>query len=250
MSRGLTVEGPWRRLGLRPGTGYVLPSSLYAKRRRLECGTLLLQMSVLTVIDWLPHLVEDAGRRTSRVTAGVFIRSRRREAEEEQMTEIDVVAFVDCEPDRIREILLDRGFLEAFVQLQHPAGTPEITIDHEGRSSHARWTLSLRDVEDLHPLVRQLVGNSLEIDLRINVAPGAIDIDAAGRRTATLRSSLGLAPREGGGTDLTVQGDVTVNVPFSSRAERMARDQVLKPILENDLFPLIRKWKDRPAATT
>ena len=154
------------------------------------------------------------------------------------MKRLQFESRLDCPVERVRELLLDEGFLAAFVAGQHPA-SHRVDVDRAAGRSAAQWSVSLPG--SVPGIVRTLVGDTLDVTLTIDLGPAMrLDVDATGKRTGRLRSTLTLEPGEGGGTRLTVDGEVSVSAGLmSGQAETLARDQVLRPVLERDLVGLL-----------
>jgi len=158
---------------------------------------------------------------------------------------IEVDSYVQRAPEEVRELLLNVEFLEAFVEKQH-ATTRTVDVERDAGVSTAVWTVQLP--EDVPGMVKQLVGRELAMTLRITLGKEtldqgkSLDLDAVGKKTGKMRSRLSLDP-EGDGTRVRVAGTVDVAAGlFSGPASDLARDQVVTPVLREDLFRLLQEW--------
>lgn len=156
------------------------------------------------------------------------------------MAHIEVEVYVDCPPQKVRELLLDARFLDAFVEGQLPTERHVEVKADEGQSA-AKWTVKLP--ADVPGLVRRFVGEKFVLDLRIDVgAKSRLHLDAAGKKIGTMGASLDLEPH-GPGTNVKLHGEVKVAAGLlSGQAENLARDQVLKPVIREDLLGLLQTW--------
>lgn len=110
----------------------------------------------------------------------------------------------------------------------------------EGRVRVA-WTSPI--AEDAPAIARRLVGNSVDLDLRIQVQHGEdwrLDLDGVDGQ-ATLRSHLRMEP-DGAGCRVLLDGDFCLRGgPFNvaARFEGPAWEHVVRAILVQDLLPLL-----------
>lgn len=156
------------------------------------------------------------------------------------MVALELDTLLPCPPERVRALLVDSAFLEAFVHEQHPT-EHRIDVDSAGRTGTAAWTVSLP--ADVPGIVKQIVGSRLSLTLTVDVsAEGHLHLDAVGKKSGQVRTALTLEPAAGG-TRLLIKGVVDVSAGLlSGQAAKLARDQVVKPVLHEDLFRLLRDW--------
>ena len=156
------------------------------------------------------------------------------------MASIDVSTHVSCPPRRVRALLLDRRFLQSFVDEQHPTSC-DIAIDSKEQFSEATWDVVLPS--DVPSIVKKLVGGEFTLRLWIHLkGEGRLEVDAAAKGSGRLRAALTLQEQDEG-TFVRVQGTVEVNAGLvSGQAANLARDQVIKPVLNEDLFRLLQEW--------
>ncbi len=159
------------------------------------------------------------------------------------MASIDVSTQLPCLPSRVQALLLNEDFLGAFMDEQHPTRR-DITTDASAQTSQATWTVGLP--ADVPGIVKKLVGSEVTLDLWIHAKDqGSFNIDARGKQTGEVLATLTMQERNQG-TYLRIHGDVGVKAGLlSSQAARLARDQVIKPILQEDLFRLLGEWCSR-----
>jgi hypothetical protein len=158
------------------------------------------------------------------------------------MTDVRFHHRSPCPPTRIRGLLLDERFLEAFVKRQHP-NEHSIEVDRDARVATIRWRNEFG--HDVPGLVQSLVGHKVAIELRINAnEPGRLDLDATAKRNGQLRAVLDIA-EEDPGSAVTISGSVTVSGFMGGLAAGQASGQVIEPIMNEDLFPLLDEWCDR-----
>lgn len=140
----------------------------------------------------------------------------------------------------VRRLLLDERFLEAFVDMQH--GTDkEITVDHAERST-SKWTNNLEG--ELPSLVLRFVGRRAHLVLTLDLANAELGMEAKAKRRGDLKAEFKMI---GEGPDqcvLTVDGTVYVSGAFGGLAESIVRDEVIVPVFEEDLVPLLESWQD------
>lgn len=159
------------------------------------------------------------------------------------MASIDVSTQWPCPPSRVQALLLNEDFLGAFVDEQDPTRR-DITTNATAQTSQATWTVALP--ADVPGIVKKLVGGEVTLDLRIHAKDqGSLNIDARGKQTGKVLATLTMQERSQG-TYLRIHGDVGVKAGlFSGQAASLARDQVIKPILQEDLFRLLGEWCSR-----
>ena len=67
------------------------------------------------------------------------------------------------------------------------------------------------------------------------------DLDAIGKRRGELRSAMTI--KQGStGCLIQLRGSVGVSGLGGSQAASTARDQVIKPVLREDFFPMLEEW--------
>lgn len=104
-----------------------------------------------------------------------------------------------------------------------------------------RWVIRLPD--DVPGIVKRMVGNPLALEIRVAVEPAAerLDLDAVGRRRGEVRSELAVKPN-GTGALIQLRRSMGVSGIGGSQAASTARDQVIKPVLGEEFFPLLDRW--------
>jgi|GEM_PF-3366787 len=162
------------------------------------------------------------------------------------MGEVSYSRDVECGRDRIRELLLNREFLTAFVKLRKPV-KDEVSIDIDKSSSSMAWGLS---TERIPGFVRRFVGEMLPVCLVITppaVTPdqdGSVRLDLEGQVSGELRASLRLRPvdHDPKRTAVEVRGPFNVHAGLlSGKASDMAGQHLVIPILE-ELADLLEEW--------
>ena len=137
--------------------------------------------------------------------------------------------------------LQSRAVYEAFVKEQE-AESYEIDIDAAAGTAEARWVVELPS--DVPGIVKRLVGNPLRLKVHIETNAGGqrrFDLDAVGKRRGELRSAMTIEPQSLGCL-IHLRGSVGVSGLGGSQAASTARDQVIKPVLREDFFPMLEKW--------
>jgi hypothetical protein len=157
------------------------------------------------------------------------------------MADFEVETHVDGAPEAVKRLLSDPLFLKAFVDKQQAAAGPAADITVDDDHSSATWEVTLPG--DVPDIAKRLVGRTLKLHMDIKTGnEGRVDVDAKGKFAGRMRGTLGLVPVDVG-TDVKIAGSVHVSAgPLSSLAAKLARDLVLKPVLEDDLFGLLRDW--------
>lgn len=137
-------------------------------------------------------------------------------------------------------ILHEQDFLAAFVKMQHPTES-RILTNNPPHQSTAHWTVDLPS--DVPGLVKKLVGNAFSLELWIQTSPkGQLRLNASGKAKGFLDANLLVQPN-GKGTAVDITGKVTVSAGvLGGPAAKMARDEVIRPVLVEDFFPLLNDW--------
>jgi len=155
-------------------------------------------------------------------------------------TTMSVDAFIERPMGVVHDLLLNRDVLEQFARKQDlEPGSLIVEVDAGAGRSHVGWSRLVSD--SLPTVVAKAVGDRYSIEFWLTPGvKGTIAVEAKGRATGRMNGDLLLQP-EGDGTRVTVRGDITVHVPVvHGMLEKRARDHVLVPVLEQDLFPLLR----------
>lgn len=150
--------------------------------------------------------------------------------------------YIACTPTKIREVFLDEDFWRAFLR-QGKAQDEEVSVDPDAALVRLAWKVSLPS--DVPGLVKVLVGKSVRIELRMPLQHGEewrLDLDARAKKKGELRSNLTI-DAEGEGSVLRLAGRVKVHAGLlSGQAEGPAWQEVIKPLVEEDLMPLAENW--------
>ena len=172
------------------------------------------------------------------------------------MTGVTFAYEVDCTPDRVKELLLNEAFLLAFADKQHATETT-VSVDRDRQASTLSWTIRLDG--DLPGLVTRFVGRTARLRLVFNVGDSKLDMTAKANRSGTLAcdfrvEAAGPTTADSAddvadhGTDgpqgsvLHLDGRLSVSGFLGSLAETTVRDEVIKPVFEEDLVPLLKEW--------
>lgn len=154
------------------------------------------------------------------------------------MAEINLTGQVQCSPERVRALLLHEGFLSEFVRKQDPI-EQRVVVDEHSRSATLTWVNDFR----AEPLLKRAVGSKADFEMRVSVSDEVrLDLDARARSHGMLRSTM-IIESGGRGSVITVVGTVTVSGVLGSMFAGQARDLVVKPTLEEELFPLLDQWR-------
>ncbi len=143
--------------------------------------------------------------------------------------------------ETVRARLLDPAILTRFAERQHPQpGSVAVAVNSEAGTSQVSWTTHLSDDLEMPGIVQRLVGSKLFVDIRMRPdTAGTITVKVKARADASMKADL-LLHAEDEKTRLIVDGPVSVHVPIvGGQLEHQAIDHFLKPILEEDLFPLL-----------
>ncbi len=145
-----------------------------------------------------------------------------------------------CSPAAVRAALLDPQFYEAFAKEQE-AESHEVETSPAAGKARLRWVIRLPD--DVPGIVKRMVGNPLTLEIRVAVEPAAprLDLDASGRRRGEVRANLAVQA-DGAGALVRLRSSMGVSGIGGSQAASTARDQVIKPVLREDFFPLLDTW--------
>lgn len=145
-----------------------------------------------------------------------------------------------CTPEEVRRALVDPGLYVAFAEKQK-AESQEVEVEPEAGTARLRWVV--RMPPDVPAIVRRLVGDPLTLEIRVAIDPAEqrLDLDAIGRRRGQVRSDLAIEP-DGSGSRLSLRGSMGVSGIGGSQAASTARDEVVKPILRENFFPLLDSW--------
>lgn len=155
------------------------------------------------------------------------------------MTGVQLVLTSCCSPERVQTLLLTEPFLSAFISEQHP-NRQRIDVDMERRTSRSAWSIDLQG--ELPSVVTRFVGRSADIELTFNLLAMRLALRAEAKREGLLNASLALASSEAGGCTLSLEGSLTVSGAFGGLAETTVRDQIIVPVLEEDLIRLLDEW--------
>lgn len=162
------------------------------------------------------------------------------------MADVEFSHHSPCPPQRIRQLLLNEAFLEEFVHRQNPQESA-IHVDQDAKISISRWVNVFGD--DVHGIVKALVGNRADIELTVDAnVPGRLDVRAKASRTGTMSAALEIVS-EKSGSWVSIVGSMHVSGFLGEVAAGQARDLVIKPILTEDLFPLLDEWCDGQRST-
>ncbi len=155
------------------------------------------------------------------------------------MASVSLAYPVECSRERVKELLLDEAFLDAFVKEQHPT-QKMITIDRAGEKSVMSWTIYLEG--DLPSLVTRFVGRSADLHLIFDLRESKMDMTATAKRRGTLTCAFSIDVDESSRSTLRFEGHVSVSGPFGGLAENTVRDQIIAPVLREDLVRLLQDW--------
>lgn len=139
----------------------------------------------------------------------------------------------------VRRLLVDEGFLHAFVDLQHPVAK-QISADPSAQSSTCRWTSSLDG--EIPGLVQRFVGDHVNIVLVMDLKNGTLRMNAEAKRRGDLTAQLRITGDGDQQSALSIDGEVRVSGFGGGLAESTVRDEVIVPVFQEDLVPLLEKW--------
>ncbi len=91
------------------------------------------------------------------------------------MTGVSFAYEVNCSPERVKGLLLDKTFLHAFVDEQH-ATKKTVNVDREGQVSTLSWSIRLDG--DLPGVVSMFVGRTADLHLVFDLGNGKLDMTA------------------------------------------------------------------------
>ena len=155
------------------------------------------------------------------------------------MTTLRLTLDVDCAPQRVRELLLTESFLDAFVAEQHPV-QHAVRVDSPRQRSECDWTIDLEG--DLPSLVARFVGRRADIRLVFDLRDHRILLDAKAKRDGHLSCSMHVVPAGAGRAEIVIDGSLHVSGAFGGMAEGTVKDQVIVPVLKEDLVRLLEQW--------
>jgi hypothetical protein len=172
------------------------------------------------------------------------------------MTGVTFAYEVDCTPERVKELLLNEAFLLAFADKQRATETT-VSVDRDRQASTLSWTIRLDG--DLPGIVTRFVGRTARLHLVFNLGDSKLDMTAKANRRGTLACDFRVeapgpttadstADSADRGTDrqqgsvLHLDGRLSVSGFLGSLAETTVRDEVIKPVFEKDLVPLLKEW--------
>jgi hypothetical protein len=156
-------------------------------------------------------------------------------------TNMQVDELIERPVPTVRALLLDAGFLERFAQLQHPEpGSVAAEIDPEQGTSRVSWTWVVTG--SVPKIAEKFVGRQVFIEFQLRPdTHGTITVRARARRSAVMTGDL-LLNAAADNTRLAVRGDIRVDAGVASRPlEKLAKEQLLLPILRDELVPLLRE---------
>ncbi len=154
------------------------------------------------------------------------------------MIPVQLTLHVACPPERVEQQLLDETFLQAFVATQHPV-EQHVHVDPSTRLSESQWTVDMQG--ELPAVVARFVGRRARINLVFALAASEVRMRAEANRDGRMTCSLELTGDGSGGTTMTLDGSLSVSGAFGGMAEGMVRDQVVVPVLRDDLGPLLEE---------
>lgn len=159
------------------------------------------------------------------------------------MTQLHVSTVIHRPLTTVQKLLLHRPLLQAFIDKQHPS-TKTISVDESTGQVDLAWTTILAG--ELPGLVVKLVGHQIDVSGGFTVGGAQrLTLDIHAKRDGELRGTLSLSERDPSSTLVDVQGDITVRIGLGGgQLAGYARDRVLIPIFDEDLFPLLRDWPE------
>lgn len=158
------------------------------------------------------------------------------------MASIDATYPIKCSAERVKVALLDERFHDAFVGEQHPTDKA-IQVDRAAQRSVLSWTIRLDG--DLPGVVTQFVGRKADLHLVFDLADMTLLMTAKAKRNGKMNADFSIEPVDAANCTFRITGEVSVGGFMGGLAESTVRDQVIKPVIGEDLVRLLEEWCDR-----
>lgn len=139
----------------------------------------------------------------------------------------------------VRRLLLDESFLHAFVDSMEPIDK-SVRVDRPAETAICEWDNALEG--QVPGAVLKLTGKRVRISLTMNLAGQALTMTADGKLRGMMQAAFRIVDGEVDGSLLHVDGRVRFSGMLGSLLESTARDEVIVPVLEEDLVSQLEQW--------